>query len=114
MVVLAGAILQAVQKKEPTLWSESFQKDIKEPNLSLVLRTKFLASKLYHDFLQLHRLQRVEKVKQPPLEGTARMEAFAQLVMEGSTKDVVLGQVLFAEDLTAEQKIMFASRVQVQ
>jgi hypothetical protein len=107
VVVLAGAIVQAEEKKEPSDWSESFQNDMKEANLSLVHRTKLLTSKLYQDFLQLHRLQRVGKAKQPSMEGTARVAAIEQLVMEERTPDVELGQVLFAEDLIGEQKVTF-------
>ena len=42
VVVLAGAILQREEKKEPTDWSESFQNDMKEANLSLACPTKLL------------------------------------------------------------------------
>ena len=91
VVVLAGAIRQAEEKEEPTDWSESIKNDLKEANLSLVNRTKFLTSKLYQDFLHLHRLQRVEKVKQPAVEVNARIKAIEQLMHEESTQDAELG-----------------------
>ena len=53
VVVLAGAILQAGQKKEPTDWSESFQNNMKEPNLS------FGASDEVFDIEALSRLSTV-------------------------------------------------------
>ena len=110
VVVLAGAIQQAEEKEEATDWSESFKNDMKEAKFSLDHRTKFLTSKLYHDFLQLHRWQRVDKAKQPSLEVKARLKAIKQLLLEESTVDVKLGHVLFAEDLTGEEKVFFVCR----